>query len=106
MTTCRTCKAWWTGSRVEHCTSCHQSFTGTRSGDKHTTVAERYSIIRLANGKLEHVPDDSELPAGANLQSVGNAKIRCLTPEEMLEKGMIQNSYGLWSTGESTYTAK
>ena len=68
-------------------------------------VVERYSIVRLANGRLEYVPADAELPAGARLQSVGNTKSRCLTPTEMLEKGMVQNSYGLWSTGKSHYTA-
>lgn len=103
---CGTCKARWTGTRVEHCASCHQSFTGTRAGDKHTTVVSKYSVIRHPGGKLERVPDDSSLPVGAKLLSIGNSVIRCLTPEEMLEKGMVRNSYGLWSTGDSTFMAE
>ena len=32
------CGATWSGLRVEHCTACHLTFSGTRAGDAH----ERY----------------------------------------------------------------
>lgn len=31
------CGASWTGHKMEHCTSCHRTFTGTSAGDKHRT---------------------------------------------------------------------
>lgn len=35
-TTCR-CGATWAGKRIEHCTACHETFTGTTAGDAHRT---------------------------------------------------------------------
>lgn len=31
---CR-CGATWGGHKAEHCTACHQTFTGTTAGDAH-----------------------------------------------------------------------
>ena len=38
-TTCRRCGATWHGLRLEHCTVCHQTFTGTSAGDAHRVGA-------------------------------------------------------------------
>lgn len=35
MTTCPRCPATWTGYRAQHCPECHETFTGTASGDMH-----------------------------------------------------------------------
>lgn len=35
MTRCGKCAAQWAGHRIEHCTGCHATFTGTTSGDMH-----------------------------------------------------------------------
>ena len=32
------CSAEWSGLRVEHCTGCHETFTGTEAGDRHRVV--------------------------------------------------------------------
>lgn len=79
-TGCR-CGATWTGLRIEHCPSCHETFTGTTSGDMHRT------------GK-HHI-------------SVGPDRRRCLTVEEMRAKGMKQNQHGYWTSGGvSPWSAK
>lgn len=31
------CGARWTGMRMEHCTVCHRTFSGTTTGDAHRT---------------------------------------------------------------------
>jgi hypothetical protein len=64
------CGASWTGHRIEHCTVCHQTFTGTRPGDMHRAW------------KAKGISD------------------RCLTVDEMLAKGMTRNRFGHWTTGE------
>jgi hypothetical protein len=61
------------GSRVEHCKSCHQSFAGTRAGDMHRTG--KYSVRQ------------------------GPSRRRCLTPEEMDDKGMRRSARGVWASG-------
>lgn len=71
-TTCH-CGATWTGYRIEHCTACHETFTGTTAGDKHRT--------------------------GQHHLSTGPDRRRCLTVEEMREKGMAQNARGQWTNG-------
>ena len=63
------CGARWTGRRIEHCTECHETFTGSSSGDKHRVG--------------EFVPDTR----------------RCLTSDEMRAKGMEQNARGQWTSG-------
>lgn len=70
------CGAKWTGHRIEHCTACHETFTGTTAGDKHRT--------------------------GDHAVSSGPTRRRCLTPPEMRGKGMAQNARGQWkSTAEA-----
>lgn len=59
--------------RIEHCAACHQTFTGTSSGDRHRT--------------------------GDHAISLGPKRRRCLTPEEMRAKGMTQNARGQWTNG-------
>lgn len=74
------CGAWWTGLKVEHCTVCHQSFTGTNSGDKHR-VAVNFKLDE--NGRKVRLSDRN----------------RCLSEDEMREAGMSKNHFGLWSLG-------
>lgn len=71
---CR-CGAAWSGHRIEHCTACHETFTGTTSGDMHRT--------------------------GKHHLSTGPDRRRCLTVDEMLVKGMTRNARGHWTTGAS-----
>lgn len=66
------CGAKWTGARIEHCPACHETFTGTSAGDKHRT--------------------------GDHATSVGPDRRRCLTVDEMLEKGIARNRRGHWMT--------
>jgi hypothetical protein len=71
-TTCH-CGATWTGHRIEHCTVCHETFTGTTAGDKHRT--------------------------GDHNESTGPDRRRCLSRAEMREKGMALNGRGQWTNG-------
>lgn len=75
MTACNRCSATWTGLRIEHCTVCHQTFTGATSGDMHRT--------------------------GDHAINEGPDRRRCLTVDEMVEKGMAQNDRGVWTTGRN-----
>lgn len=71
---CQKCGKGWTGLRIEHCTGgCHESFTGTISGDKH----------RVGDFAVKEGPK----------------RRRCLTPDEMLAKGMAKNKHGVWTSG-------
>jgi len=54
--------------------SCHQTFTGTTAGDMHRT--------------------------GDHAIFEGTDRRRCLTADEMREKGMAQNDRGVWTTGK------
>lgn len=67
------CGAEWTGLRIEHCTACHQTFTGTTSGDRH----------RVGKHEVDHGPE----------------RRRCLTVAEMVEKGLERNERGQWTNG-------
>ena len=73
--TCTTCEASWTGLRIEHCPSCHQTFTGASSGDMHRV--------------------------GDHAVFEGRDRRRCLSVEEMTGKGMVRNDRGHWTTGKS-----
>lgn len=73
MTQCRPCGATWTGLRAEHCTECHQTFTGTSAGDRHRI--------------------------GDHAVVAGPTRRRCLTGDEMRSKGMTQNARGVWTNG-------
>ena len=70
---CNRCGASWSGHRIEHCTVCHQSFSGTTAGDKHRTG--------------EHGVKD------------GPNRRRCRTSDEMRDLGMAQNDRGIWTNG-------
>lgn len=74
------CGAKWTGLRIEHCTACHETFTGTTSGDRHRV--------------------------GDHAIYVGPKRRRCLTPDEMRDKGMAQNARGQWTNGGTSPWAK
>lgn len=76
MPTCRKCEATWTGMRIEHCPSCCMTFTGASSGDMH----------RVGDHAVFEGPD----------------RRRCLTADEMTEKGMARNDRGHWTTGKVT----
>jgi hypothetical protein len=66
---------------MEHCTACHETFSGTTAGDRHRVG--------------EH-----SIPIGPNRR-------RCLTPDEMRDKGMSQNVRGVWGNGgESPWAHK
>ena len=78
-TTCK-CGATWSGHRIEHCTACHETFTGTTSGDRHRTG--------------EH-----HIDAGPNRR-------RCLSRDEMTTKGLVLNARGQWSNGGTSPWAK
>lgn len=71
-TTC-TCGATWTGLRMEHCPECHETFSGTSSGDRHRV--------------------------GDHAVSVGPDRRRCLTADEMVGKGLVRNERGIWTSG-------
>lgn len=79
MTKC-TCDTTWTGLRIEHCLECHETFTGTTSGDRH----------RVGDHALTTGPD----------------RRRCLTAEEMRGKGMTQNASGHWTNGGTSPWSK
>lgn len=72
MSSCH-CGATWTGLKIEHCTVCHQTFTGTTSGDMHRV--------------------------GRHTVTTGPYRRRCLTKAEMIGRGMKQNDRGHWTTG-------
>lgn len=76
---CR-CGASWTGLRIEHCPACHETFTGTTSGDRHRV--------------------------GDHNVFVGPDRRRCLTPAEMVEAGMKQNARGQWTSGGTSPWSK
>jgi len=78
--TCRRCAATWSGLRIEHCTICHETFTGTSAGDAHRVPTETRTT---ANGR----------------QVRATWRSRCLTPDEMTAAGMRRNDRGQWSTG-------
>lgn len=63
---CRTIKP---GTKIEHCTSCHMSFTSTKSGDMH------------------------------RVGSYEDGSRRCRTNQELVELGMNLNQHGYWSCG-------
>lgn len=72
--TCRTCHVTITGRRLKHCPYCHETFTRTAAGDMHRS--------------------------GVHGASRGPDRRRCLTSDEMLDKGMRRNRLGHWSTGK------
>ena len=74
-TTCGKCQAKWTGLRIEHCTICHETFTGSTAGDMHRT--------------------------GDHAINEGPDRRRCLSMYEMYEKGMARNDRGVWTTGRN-----
>jgi len=73
MTTCSKCGKQWSGHKIEHCVAanCHQSFASTTAGEKH----------RVGKHDVTEGPD----------------RRRCLTPDEMLARGMVLNAVGLWT---------
>lgn len=71
---CRVCGKMYKG-RAEHCTVCHETFTGSVSGDKHS----------VGKHGVREGPD----------------RRRCRTVEEMQEAGMVQNKYGWWKANDN-----
>lgn len=71
MTTHPKCGKSWSGHRPEHCAACGETFTGTEAGDLHR-VGEHHA------------------PAGTFWAR------RCLTPAEMVKRGMEQDDRGMW----------
>lgn len=71
--TCRTCRATITGRKLEHCALCHETFTCTAAGDMHRV--------------------------GRHGVTDGPSRRRCLTPDEMRDKGMSRSRLGHWTTG-------
>lgn len=71
--TCRICGTATSGLKLEHCACCHETFTCTTAGDMHRVG--RHDVTN------------------------GPGRRRCLTPDEMLDKGMTKNVRGHWTTG-------
>lgn len=63
---CGGCDRTWTAARAEHCAACHETFSGTSSGDRHR-------VGRFGDGSR-----------------------RCLSADEMLEAGLIRTGAGTW----------
>ncbi|HET6914503.1 MAG TPA: hypothetical protein VFH56_00285 [Acidimicrobiales bacterium] len=84
MTNCNRCDATWGGAHMEHCCPCGETFSGATAGDLHRT--------------------------GDHAVSVGPDRRRCLSVDEMLEKGMTYrvNAHGtrIWSRGGAGYKDK
>jgi gp42 len=72
---CRICGDRIVGLKLEHCPLCHETFTCTAAGDMHRV--------------------------GRHGVTAGPSRRRCLTPEEMLDKGMTRNTRGRWATGRA-----
>lgn len=68
--TCQKCGKSWGGLRPEHCKSCCQTFSGTTAGDMHRT--------------------------GRHAISEGPDRRRCLTPDEMVDAGLVLDGKGIW----------
>ena len=66
------------GGRAEHCTACHETFTGTKAGEMH----------RRGDCGVKTGPD----------------RRRCLTADEMLDKGMARNARGHWKSTNDPWT--
>lgn len=74
------CGARWSGTKLEHCTVCHRTFSSTRNGDRHRT--------------------------GKHHLSVGPDRRRCMTDEECAKAGLapseLSNGSIVWrSVGEN-----
>lgn len=69
-----------TGHKTQHCTVCHQTFTGPSSGDKHRT--------------------------GKHGVTCGPDRRRCLTVDEMTARGMKRNGHGYWTLGGTSPWAR
>lgn len=98
---CQTCNKSWTGSKLEHCKVCHETFNNTRAGDKHRAVAFKYTIVRFGE-RLDQVMEDEVAKAvadGAVVVSRNNEQSYCLNAKEMLAKGMSQEKNGCWNSG-------
>lgn len=70
ITTCQRCGKSWGGHKPEHCAVCHETFSGTTSGDKHRT------------GKHEI--------------SVGPDRRRCRDRDELAQIGLVLDVKGIW----------
>lgn len=85
-------------TKVQQCTVCGEVFTSTTAGDKHRAIESHYDLIRI-DGRLARVDREGGepvVPAGGILVSVGNQRRRCLTPDEMRDRGMVINAKGRW----------
>jgi hypothetical protein len=86
---------------AQRCTSCGLLFTSPSAGDAHRVTVGTYDIVRL-DGRLVHIqPERDEkgrpvLPEGARLVSTGNAERRCLTADELAQKGLVTDAEGRW----------
>ena len=105
---CNVCGKSWTGMKMEHCKSCHETFNNTRAGDKHTFVGFLYSIVKKGKHFVQVLPDEvpTYIETGHKLVSENNEFRGCLTPEEMRAKGMNQEKNGSWNMGGKAYIPK
>lgn len=69
--TCSGCKKSWTGLSPQHCSGCHETFSGTGTGDAHRV--------------------------GRHGVKTGSDRRRCLSIEEMEAKGLVLNERGIWA---------
>lgn len=99
---CNVCDKTWTGIALEHCKSCHETFNNTRAGDKHTSIAFLYTLVRDPfQGLVKLLPEDVAfaIRGGCKIVSENNEMIDCLTAAEMRAKGMNQEKNGCWNSG-------
>lgn len=71
------------------CSGCNQTFTGDRPFEMHRVGEHGIPVSRVP-----HTKKDTD---GKPLVAVSTR--RCLSPDEMRAKGMMQNAKGQWTTG-------
>lgn len=84
---CRAC----TGRRFEHCKCCHRTFAGNTLGDGHRVLVGTFVIakptLKSKASTAQHFESEELVPKGWVIQSVGNIRKRCITDEELAERG-------------------
>ena len=86
------------GSKVELCPVCDEAFTGTRAGDMHRVIDYKYTLARRGR-RVVHVMPGQAVPDGYKAIPGVNEHLLCLTPDDMLARGMRLTDAGAWSSG-------
>ena len=85
-------------TRLEICPVCNETFNNTRAGDKHRVIDYTYTLAEK-NGKVYRFHTGELIPKGYVVKSTNNEHRRCLTHDEMIQKGMSQEKNGSWNCG-------